>query len=339
MIGIRVDANDIIATGHLMRCMAIAEQLRDMGQQVVFFVSDLLAKELVEKRDFKCICLHSEYNKKDAELDNLLMVLKKEHIDKLLIDSYEVTSTYMSKLNECIKLVYMDDLQQERYSVDLIVNYTIGLKKECYTSLGYLEKQLLLGNKYVPLRKEFSQSGIIVKQNIENVLITTGGTDTYNIVLKLLNKLETDEFSMINKKVVVGAFYDKIEQLEEYAKKNDSTEVFHNISNMQEIMCQCDVAISAGGTTLMELCACGIPTICFSIAENQLSGVKAFSHNGLMINAGDVRLSIEDVTDNIVANLHKISQDCLERKRISGAMKKMIDGKGARRIAEQLVVL
>ena len=105
---------------------------------------------------------------------------------------------------------------------------------------------------------------------------------------------------------------------------------------MSELMCDCDIAVTAGGTTLYELCACGLPSICFSWADNQIQAVSVFTKMGLMIGAGDIRNDSDKCISAVVDGLkmycgdHKMRVYCGER------LKSLVDGLGVGRICEIL---
>ena len=88
---------------------------------------------------------------------------------------------------------------------------------------------------------------------------------------------------------------------------------------------------------MAELCACGIPTICFAVADNQLYGTKAYASEGIMLYAGDVREEQDLVVKNIIQNIVTISKDFNLRKTMSKKARAAIDGKGAYRIADEII--
>ena len=121
---------------------------------------------------------------------------------------------------------------------------------------------------------------------------------------------------------------------EKYAKYPNLV-FYQNLSNLEEYMKEVDLAISAGGTTLYELCALGTPAISYSFADNQLFNVKQFAKDELIDYAGDVRN--EDIFANAVSLCEKYDRDVALRKERSVRMQQMVDGRGARRIAQILL--
>ena len=91
MLYIRADMNRIIATGHVMRCLAIADAAEILGRKTTFILADDQAEELIKQRGHKTIILHTEWNNMDIELEQLKNIIMTYKIHALLVDSYQVT--------------------------------------------------------------------------------------------------------------------------------------------------------------------------------------------------------------------------------------------------------
>lgn len=334
-IGIRVDANEIIAMGHLVRCMSIAVQLKRMGQKVIFIISESYSEDYIVKNGFDCICLDNRYNEKEKEIEELLYIIGKENIDRLLIDSYEVTAGYMAEIRKRAGVIYIDDLNLFRYPADIIINYVDSADIMWYSGKGYdYDKEIfLLGSRYVPLRPEFANGRIDIKPTACTVFVTTGGTDSYNMLEGIIYRMKECGLGRMKKCIVAGKFYDRIDDLKAMAEEDNTIEVYHDISDICGIMRKCDIAVSAGGTTMIELCSCGIPTVCFSVADNQMPAINAFSEKGIIKYAGDVRKNREKVMDNIIGNIRLMKDNYELREELSKKAKCVVDGRGAERIA------
>lgn len=338
MIGIRADANEKIAMGHLMRCMSIAKQLKALGEEIVFVISEAYPKQYIEECGFECVCLGNRYDEKESEVEALLEIIKKYSISKLLLDSYEVTYDYMKALKAHCRLIYIDDLNLFRYPADMIINYTFKTDRRKYDGMGYEKERFLLGEAYVPLRTEFGQEPVVVKQQADSIFITTGGTDEYDMITGILKKMQSDpQLSAMKKNVVIGKFYRNLEELHRLAEEYGKIQIYHDIPDIWRIMRMSDIAISAGGTTLAELCACGLPTVCFAIAENQLPGTTAYSAEGFMRFAGNVMTERKQVIRNVVCHVGMLAMDFNKRENMAKKARSAIDGKGAYRIAEEIV--
>ena len=128
MLYIRTDMNDKIATGHLMRCLSIADVAKQYGEDTVFLLADEQAVEILRSRGHQFIVLHTKWNDMDSELQVIENVISERKIDKILIDSYQVTENYLKRLTDRVTTFYIDDL-----------NAFIYLSGRCY----YLLRKLL----------------------------------------------------------------------------------------------------------------------------------------------------------------------------------------------------
>ena len=297
MIAIRVDANEHIASGHVMRCLSIAEALAELGVETLFFTSDYFAEEMIVKRGFGVVCLNNDWNDKDSELDQFVPLLQENHPDMLLVDSYQVTERYLTELHRIVKLAYIDDLNAFDYTVDIVINYSVYAEELDYPP----GKTYLLGMEYAPLRKQFDISEEVIERAIQDrrknkqILITTGAADPYGVAEKIVREIlkqpDLDEYLIA---VVKGKFWDanvfvrdNIDALGDNA--SERVIIREKVENMAELMLASSMAVSAGGSTLYELCACCVPTITFSYADNQFGNVKGFEAKARMEYAGDAR--------------------------------------------------
>lgn len=333
MVYIRVDMNEQIATGHMMRCLSIADALRDLGEQVTFILADEQAINLLKQRGYDAIVLHTQWNDMDGELQGLSQMIQNEQIEKLLIDSYLVTPQYLAKLSESVKTVYIDDMNLFDYPVDAIICYANYWKKFNYP-IEQVEKHYYVGTKYVPLKSVFWNCGKkVIAEQPEKLLVLTGGSDPYHVSELILNCIDLYKFRNID--VICGMYNTDYRRLVKHYKKYVNIRFHQAVNNIEAYMQNADIAISAGGTTLYELCACGTPTISYSFADNQWYNVRQFEEDGVIDYAGDAR--VDDIVGNIMFYLEKYRADFQLRKSRSERMQKMVDGKGATRIAKILI--
>lgn len=342
MFYIRTDGNSQIGAGHIMRCISIAEALKDMGKVTIFIVSDEESAKLVRARGFGYLVLYSRWNNLEEEIAELKKIIRENNIQSMLIDSYQVTPRYMAELSDCTKIVYMDDLGEAIYPADTLINYNLYGKElpyqEKYQEAHLPIPKLLLGCEYAPLRREFWSVEYSVNKKVKNVFLSTGGSDSLNLAGKILGYLQK-EVNEIGKEiqfhVVSGAFNPNLDFLKELEKTNSGIHIYTNVNRMAELMQKCDVAISAYGSTIYELCALGIPTIGFSFADNQKKAAEAFGKE-ITKNAGDFLKNEEAVLSNIATALREYINSYEERVQANKKMEGLLDGSGAIRIAEAL---
>lgn len=338
MIVVRADGNQTIGMGHVMRCLAIAAALKNGGNQVLFITADTQPEAIIKAWGFECEVLDSDYTSMEQEIP----VLQKLIIginNLILVDSYYVTKHYFEQLHFFGKVVYIDDCMKEVYPVDSLINYNIYGESLPYRNNYPDTTELLLGSIYAPIRSEFKMSEYVLKHQVINVLITTGGGDSLHISKALASEILKDtegDFSKVIFHIVCGPMNPDYELLAELADKTNHIQIHKNVSNMAELMKQCDIAISAAGSTLYELCALGIPTITFSFAENQVQCAVEFAARTFMVNAGNYAKDKEKVIGHIKRTLCRWIGDYPTRKLVASSMNLIVDGMGTKRIAEKL---
>lgn len=343
---IRADGNKEIAMGHIMRCLSIGEALQKAGAEVVFVTAGNETWKLITDRGFENHVLGTSFRDMDAELVRFQDYFERYPAEWILIDSYFVTEKYMRELSQWCRIAYLDDMGQPVYPVSVLINYNIYGNKLPYedwyrqTGLKQPEKYLL-GCSYAPLRKEFQQSHRSrVQDEVTDVLITTGGGDLVNaaggLCQRLTEEIEKGHHPGVHYHVVCGPFSENKKELYGFAERNPAFIIHENVTHMSELMNKCDVAVSAAGSTMYELCSMQLPTICFYFAENQRQMAECFGNTTEIINAGNITADREAVIDRICEGLHLLEQDAELRKCIRRQMAELTDGGGAMRIATEL---
>lgn len=336
-IGIRADANETVATGHVMRCIAVAEELKRMGENPVFISADDLPRSLIEQRGYEFVSLQSDWKDMEKEIDQLQVVIGQYHIGRLLVDSYYVTKLYFEKLHTLTKIMYIDDFGKEIYDVDSVVCYA-NYYKELLLEERYPSKvKLLLGTDYTPLRNTFSNlPSKKISVRVKNLIVLSGGTDPFDFLCSFSGRIAESSLykTLETVNVICGKYYMKYGELIREFSGNSKLHFYKAVEHIEDYMFSADIAITAAGVTSYELCAAGVPSITYIMAENQKKNAESFHEDGVMEYAGDLRCDF--VLDRVMELLSGKFQDLLERKKASEIMRKKVDGKGAKRVAEEI---
>lgn len=371
MVVIRADANSKIGMGHVMRCLSVADALLKRGEEVLFVTADDTPVPLLTKKGVPYRVLHTDYADMEAELPGLLCILQEltqraelpeEVLSRMssqrkdiaiLVDSYYVTEKYLAALKKRITTIYMDDIYAFSYPVDMLINYNIYGEEMGYEKdAAFADTKLLLGANYVPLREEFSAGAGYVQSRKElslgaanatpaeegGILITTGGSDSFHLAGQLL--MEAMKYDALKTKeyhVVSGSLNPHIGELQALAQKHENIHIYCNVTHMAELMARSEIALSAGGSTLYELCAMGVPTIAFSFAENQERLVQTFVKRGIAQYGGNYRTDGNKMIQNTIAGLEKLCGDEALKTEYRRKALQLVDGRGAERIAEALL--
>ncbi|MBS5113596.1 MAG: UDP-2,4-diacetamido-2,4,6-trideoxy-beta-L-altropyranose hydrolase [Coprobacillus cateniformis] len=293
MIVFEVDCNSHIGMGHLMRCLAIADNLK---KDVLFVTRSIEAREILEEKNYKVYLSNGVYNNVFLDENIYQLISKKKKIDLCIVDSYYVNNNFFNSLRKYAKILYIDDLNLKKWDVDYLLNNNLSAFYRDYDKLYKKSKtKLFLGPKYLLLRDEFLKcSPICIKQKVNNVFISSGGSDSCKSVLRILNILiEIIELKQIHFHVLVGRLNQSLYELLELEKKYPFIKIYYNISYVDKIMKKCDLAISAAGNTLYELSYLGIPTLTYIIAANQELGARVFEKQHLIASLGYMDESFE----------------------------------------------
>lgn len=341
MIGFRVDANEQIATGHLMRCMAIAKGFQRRGEKVIFFLAEEKETERLKAQNLTYVVLHSRWKDLEQELPILKKALKEHAVTKLIVDSYQATKDYLERLNQCVKVIYMDDMAEETYQIAGVIHYINWPWDATYRkSYECLDTVCMTGLEYTPLREEFYPAGEDNRK--QNILLTTGGTDPYDVAGRLLEyvKEQQEEQGQLPKEVhfsvISGSMNQNKPHLEQLARENSWITLWENVNNMGELMRDSYLAVSAGGTTLYELCACKVPTVSFSFADNQEGFAREMGEHDIIFYAGDTRKE-EQLIERIYNKLAQMWVDAQMCGAFREKMGRLVDGKGVDRIVDEVL--
>ena len=330
MILIRADANEFIGSGHVMRCKSIASALADKGEEVAFITADHRGDSLIG--GFPSFCLNSDWLNMNDELIQLEEIIRVKKPSLILVDSYKVTEKYFDSLHGLTKTAYIDDLNAGLWNVDILINYNIFSQSYDYSRYDGKNTRLLLGTSYTPLREEFRVSKPhVIREKISDVLISAGGADPAMTTEKIIMNV-CPEFPEVNFHFVIGALNPRIESIRKLSRRNIILHV--NERNMSGLMRDCDAAVSAAGSTLYELCACGTPSVTYVLADNQIDAAETFGRLGIMINAGDCRKN-DDIFPMIIESLKGMNESV--RSEMSAKMQRLVDGSGAVRIADVIM--
>ncbi|WP_205419951.1 UDP-2,4-diacetamido-2,4,6-trideoxy-beta-L-altropyranose hydrolase [Aeribacillus pallidus] len=305
----RTDSSVTIGTGHVMRCLTLANQLkkqvnadvsficRDLEGNLIHFIKDngfrvlVLPKIQINKVDHLAIFQWYEKNwKQDVYETQFLFKKYNFSIDLLVVDHYGLDSKWESKIKPFSKkIMVIDDLANRKHVCDFLLDQNWYLNyQERYKNLVPPECKQLLGPNYVLLREEFieaSRQKRIRDGKIHNILVFFGGTDPTNETIKTLNALALLE-NNIKVNVVVGSSNKRKHEIREYCDRYLNFFFHCQVSNMASLMNEADLAIGAGGTTTWERCYLGLPSITIIVADNQIELTDSVSKFGATINLG-----------------------------------------------------
>ena len=337
-IAFRLDANDKVASGHMIRCISIAKECIKSGNKCIFFLSENSISDPIEAAGIPFKKLNLKWDNWDYGTESLLRALKDHAVDYLVVDSYLVTAHFFEEMAKEIRVFYLDDLCKEQYKVDATLHYSEWEDDSTISDLYKgTDAKVFSGMKYVPLREEFRiETGNTNRKY--DLLITTGGTDKYHLTKGLVERILADsKLKNLSLCVVCGMMNTDYDDIVRMCADSGNVEIFRNAKNMSELMQMSKCAITAGGVTVYELMASGTFFFVFSFSDDQTLFGKKLKEHGNSVFVGDMRYEGDSVIDKILAELDnylKMSEQ--EKDRILSNNKGIVDGNGSVRIAELL---
>ena len=352
-IAIRVDVSNEIGTGHFMRCLTLAEELKTHGSQIRF-ITQMLPKymrDMLDAKGIECISLsadvpqelgdelaHAKWLVTSQAHDALasIQALADQLWDWVIVDHYALDMRWESLVREvCKKLMVIDDLADRQHDCDVLLyqNYFADMRNR-YVSKVPAHCHLLLGPSYALLREDFRSFRKKVKVrtgNVKKVLVFFGGVDEENytgLVIKALSELNIS----LQVDVVVGYQHPNREQLCEICI-NYGFRYHVQTTRMAELMAGADLAIGAGGSASWERCCLGLPGLIVAIAKNQVEIAKALDSIGACYFFGEKEVvSLASIKNSI--NELLVTSD--QVRSISLQAFSLVDGLGIKRVSRTL---
>ncbi len=268
----------------MMRCMAIAGELARLQggtEEIRFVCADEESGALAADNGFRSHVLGTDYRDMESELPWWEQQLGKFSTARttgpketlsvgaagrgsggagrpaVLVDSYHVTDSYLQALGRRAYVIVMDDMGTHRYPGDCVVNYNAPAQETAYEELYRgTGAKLLIGSRYVPLRRQFWDKGEKGQDHIRNaaeepvrdVLITAGGGDSENIAGRILERIYSREYFF---HVVSGRFHPCFRELEALGRAHDNIRVHHDVKDMAALMGRGQAGVTAGAPRYM----------------------------------------------------------------------------------------
>lgn len=360
-IAFRADASIQIGTGHVMRCLTLAEELKRQGHECLFICREhkghlggmIAAKgfplHLLQGGDDEDHTLaelswngHAPWLgvtwQQDAE--QTCVILSSQPIDWLVIDHYALDACWERQLAEyATRIMVIDDLADREHQCNLLLDQTFGHSEADYRPLVPDDCELLCGSQYALLRPEFAELRLYSLQRrrqpaLRQLLVTMGGVDKDNVTGQVLDALRDSELPAECKIVVVmGATAPWLEVVKQQAESLPwQTEVKVGVSNMAQLMADSDLAIGAAGATSWERCCLGLPTVMIVLADNQ----QQIAINLEKIKAAQTIAESQQLGEILPYMLAALVAQPSQLQHMSQAAADILDGRGAVAVIEYL---
>lgn len=305
---IRADASVHIGAGHVMRCLTLAQQIRDEGQNDVAFICreepGHLAS-LIRDQGYPVTLLSARTPfswLEDAQ--QVLDSLNGESVDWLVADHYGIDARWETLLkSKASRMAVIDDLANRPHDCDAIIdhNYRQGFvnRYDLLVPEGCIK---LLGPRYLLLRPEFALARQTLKRDVSSVrriLVNFGGTDEPNLSLRAVQAIQSLQIAGLAVDVVVGQSNPHIASLQQEMKRLPAATLHVQSNRMAELICAADLAIGASGSSTWERCCLGLPTLTLVLADNQREAANELGQAGVIVNLGESDITVQELATEV----------------------------------------
>lgn len=354
-VAIRVDASQQIGTGHVMRCLALAEVLSKEGWHACFLSRHMPAtlRSLVQGAGHDSLALgsapandhanelaHSHWlgTSQLADAQDSIQALSGRSPDWVVVDHYALDARWESALRRCgARIFVIDDIADRNHDCNALLDQNIVASMNTrYDGKVPRGCTQLLGPRYALLRTEFANLHESARPRggpVERLLILMGGADASNETEKAIRAVAGIEGPTFIVDVVVGAEHPAIERITALCRAHG----YHchvQASNVAELMASADLAIGGCGATSWERCCMGVPAICIALANNQAAIAEGLAAHGAIEYLGEaVKVSEAEVSRAVLDLIH----DRARRVSMSEASFALVDGKGTQRVRDVII--
>lgn len=308
-VAFRADASVTIGTGHVMRCLTLADTLQVLGADCRFITRDLPGHlgALIADRGFATSLLdaptglapsgpleHKAWAGVTWEHDLVNTRAAIDRADWLVVDHYAFDARWQRELRSQVgRIMVIDDLADRSHAADLLLDQNLGRVTQDYDGLVPSDCQILTGPRFALLRPEFAahREASLARRAIarlSHLMISMGGTDIVDAtsaVLRALAQADLPDDLLIS--VVMGSHAPALGRVRALAATMPwSTRLLVDVGDMAALMTDADLAIGAGGSTTWERCCLGLPSIIIETAANQADAVAAMEDAGAALGTG-----------------------------------------------------
>jgi UDP-2,4-diacetamido-2,4,6-trideoxy-beta-L-altropyranose hydrolase len=335
---VRCDASVATGTGHVMRCLALAQAWQDAGGGAVFAMAQATpaVEERLKRESMKVARLKAEAGSTD-DAQQTLALARQNQASWVVVDGYLFCADYQAALKSAgLKVLFIDDNgHAAHYSADLVLNQNVHASELLYPSREPATK-FLLGPQFAMLRREFAawrgwkrEIPVIARK----VLVTMGGSDPDNFTKKAVDGLRAASAENLRIRILAGGSNPHSAALEELqTEAGTPIQLVKDATDMPEQMRWADLAVAAAGSTCLEMCFMGLPALLIDLAENQTPIAKEFARRGTAYYLGNSKTV---TPDQIGTETRRLLGSAAERSAMSQRGRKIVDGEGAGRVVDE----
>jgi UDP-2,4-diacetamido-2,4,6-trideoxy-beta-L-altropyranose hydrolase len=339
MFMFRTDASPTMGTGHVMRCLALAEGLRDLGHRCHFLLSAITPALDRRLQKEGIVVGRIPTTAEDAAGEVTCQYAMGIGAHGIIVDGYQFDPAWRRRVRSLNKpvLSFYDHDGQSATGADVIVNAacdTVDPELRNATSSAVW----LIGACYVLLRRDLRQTLTVPSLPMverRSILVTFGGSDPAQLTLPVAAALHrTLDRGVVLDVVIGGSVVGAAELTDKVSLLGPMVRVHVDTPQMGPLMGSAGLAVSAGGTTAGELAALAVPSLIAVVADNQLEGAHRAVARG-WCRMLDARLP--GAVGQVAREARALWLDAAARRSMSERSRDDIDGQGVARVCEVLL--
>lgn len=337
----RADGSAEIGTGHLLRGIRIAAELRRRGgPSLIFCVREHpWAVERVRSAGLPVIPLPLELAPSE-EPARCAAEARRLGCDTAAVDLLDTPGEpdLCAALRDAgLRVVTLDNTGPGRLSAHAVINFLVRDPEPAVLAARGIA--LSEGPEYATLLPEYAglnERPKEIRPRAERLLVTMGGGDAAGLAVKVVRALRPDPPLTVG--VVVGSAFPHMEALRAAAAASShAVRVEDAIPSLRPEWEAADLAVVAGGLTMHEALVTGTPAIavCQEVWHQPFLA-RLFAAQGTMIDLGLGRDATQEAIGGAVAEL---AADPVRREQMSQGGQRLCDGRGTERVVDVLLSL
>lgn len=340
---VRADAGRLIGAGHVMRCLALAEEWRSRGGRVVLASTALHPRIASRWKALRCMVVeHPDGSGSVGDSLALAELARSVNADWVVIDGYQFSVSYQRRLQDPVRsvLVVDDNGEAGECECDLVLNQNPHASPDLYRCRS-ARTHLLLGLRYALLRREFGcrTPRLAATPTARRVLVLTGGGDDGGLLGDVIQWLGLAAREQLNVRAVVGPLGRVTKPVA--LGSNLRVSVVRGTDQLAAEMALADTALSAAGSVCWELAYLRVPALIVAIADNQRASAAWLAGHGAFLVLDREALTAAPHAarprSETLCHVETLLYDEAARRDLSVRAGSLVDGYGAQRVVDVMV--
>ncbi|MCR9191722.1 MAG: UDP-2,4-diacetamido-2,4,6-trideoxy-beta-L-altropyranose hydrolase [Gammaproteobacteria bacterium] len=355
-IAFRVDSSTMIGSGHVIRCLTLADTLKRSGADIVFICREHPGHimQRIANLSYRMCRLPPPTVRTDAysenyadwlgvqveqDIEETLVELNRVHCDWLIVDHYGLDKLWEKAVRPSVgHILAIDDLANRHHDCDILLdqNYFGAMTPDRYQALTPDQCLCLLGPKYALLQSDYASIFENIEKHtgqIRRVLLFFGGSDHGNQTQKVLRALEHPNLIHLVVDVVIGINHPSPRAIAEQVAQRSNTYLHQNLPSLAGLMVNADLMIGAGGATTWERMALRLPSLVISIADNQRQFTQALVDEGYQWSLPSGQAASLEAWEEKICHLLQHPKDV---EVLAEKTKTLVDALGAQRVVQAI---